>query len=463
MAKKKSGGKLRWVLLVVLVALAAWGIRGAFLLGPEAAITLVTDREAVGPGTEVQAEISEPRFGIVEARIEAVQGSCSSVLAKVTSDVSPSPFNPLAEPANESVRLLARVGRGEPKCLTEGEVTLRVVATRVRGPLRRAAETVSEKVLPVVFRPPTIQVLSSPNYVRQGGSGAVAFRVSDSAVRAGVRVGEHDLRAFPASSGVKGVHFALYGVPFDHGSDRDLRLFAEDEAGNRAEASFVDRFKARPPRRDRIGLGDAFLERVVPAIVAQTPELDGSGSLLEQYQRINGELRVHNRAKIAELSSESGPERLWDGRFLQMANSARKAGYGETRDYTYKGRRVDVQTHLGIDLASVARAPVEAPNHGRVLFADFLGIYGNCLVIDHGQGLVSVLAHLSRIDAAPGQIVEKGEIVGRSGRTGLAGGDHLHLGLFIQGVAVDPIEWFDSTWIRNRIDATLAGYESSAN
>ena len=115
----------------------------------------------------------------------------------------------------------------------------------------------------------------------------------------------------------------------------------------------------------------------------------------------------------------------------------------------YQGEKIDEQTHLGFDLASVAHGPVEAANAGTVIHAAYLGIYGNCIMLDHGLGLMSLYAHMSQIDVAEGQTVRQGEILGKTGKTGLAGGDHLHFSILVQGLAVTPLEWWDPKWVEN--------------
>jgi murein DD-endopeptidase MepM/ murein hydrolase activator NlpD len=107
--------------------------------------------------------------------------------------------------------------------------------------------------------------------------------------------------------------------------------------------------------------------------------------------------------------------------------------------------------HLGFDLAVTAAVQVSAANRGRVLHADYLGIYGNCVVLDHGMGLQSLYAHLSSISVQPGELVERGQMIGRSGMTGLAGGDHLHFSMLLQGRPISPLEWWDSHWIQDRV------------
>ena len=138
-----------------------------------------------------------------------------------------------------------------------------------------------------------------------------------------------------------------------------------------------------------------------------------------------------------------------------MPNGKETASFGEERTYFYSGRVIDHQDHLGYDLAVTKHAPVPAANSGIVVFAGFFGIYGNAVVIDHGYGLQSIYGHLSSIAVTEGQDVSIGDIIGRTGETGLAGGDHLHFGTLLQGLPVDPREWWDGHWIRDRISRKL--------
>jgi murein DD-endopeptidase MepM/ murein hydrolase activator NlpD len=141
----------------------------------------------------------------------------------------------------------------------------------------------------------------------------------------------------------------------------------------------------------------------------------------------------------------------WKGAFLRLPNSARRAGFADHRIYKYKGHIIDRQTHMGIDLASVAQSPVLASNTGKVIFAEGLGIYGKTVIIDHGFGLFSMYSHLSSFNVKKGQMVPKGDIIGRTGVTGLAGGDHLHFGMLVHNTFVNPVEWWDASWIKNNI------------
>jgi murein DD-endopeptidase MepM/ murein hydrolase activator NlpD len=125
------------------------------------------------------------------------------------------------------------------------------------------------------------------------------------------------------------------------------------------------------------------------------------------------------------------------------------------RSLPIRRKKVDQQVHLGYDLAVTQHVPVVAANDGRVVWAADLGIYGNCIVVDHGYGLQSIYGHLSRIDVKPGDMVKKGQTMGHSGSTGLAGGDHLHFSMQVDGVQINPVEWFDAHWIHDRILSKL--------
>ena len=95
-------------------------------------------------------------------------------------------------------------------------------------------------------------------------------------------------------------------------------------------------------------------------------------------------------------------------------------------------------------------------NAGVVLYAADLGIYGNCVIVDHGLGVQSLYAHLSSIEVKEGDRVEKGRVLGRSGMTGLAGGDHLHFTMLVNGQAVNPVEWWDPKWMQDRVLRKIA-------
>jgi murein DD-endopeptidase MepM/ murein hydrolase activator NlpD len=112
-----------------------------------------------------------------------------------------------------------------------------------------------------------------------------------------------------------------------------------------------------------------------------------------------------------------------------------------------------------MDIASTRRAEARAANNGKVIYADYLGIYGNMVLVDHGQGVFSLYSHLSQINAAPGDMVDQQTVLGLTGTTGMAGGDHLHFSMLVNGVFVTPKEWWDQHWIEVTIDEPIAEFK----
>lgn len=453
---QKKPRKLPAILVLLLVAAAALAAWFALRVGPEPTISLVTDWPAIGPATVVTASFAEPSQGLSAIRLEVQQGERTEVLSEdAFAPGSPLPTVLGGGGGTADAALEAVVGTDTMPWLEEGEVVLRATAPRSAGFLRRPQPTIVELKTVVRRRPPRLELVSTQHYVRQGGSGAAVYRVGDTVLRSGVRAGAFEATGFPLEGGGADDRFVLYAIPWDLDDTGEVRLFAEDDAGNRAEQPFLDLFKPIAPRTDTIGVTDDFLARVVPAIASQTPGFDGTGSLLDQYLVINGELRAAELARVADLARSSQPAFLWSGPFLQMPNTALKANFAQTRTYVYDGKAVDRQTHLGLDLASTARAPVPAPNSGVVVFAGWMTLYGNAVIIDHGYGLFSLCGHMASITVAIGDPVTRGQTVGTSGATGLAGGDHLHLEIFVQGQSVDPLEWLDAKWIRDNLASKL--------
>jgi murein DD-endopeptidase MepM/ murein hydrolase activator NlpD len=166
---------------------------------------------------------------------------------------------------------------------------------------------------------------------------------------------------------------------------------------------------------------------------------------------VNRDIRHKNEVEIKKICANSKNAILWNGAFHQLTNSKVEANFADERTYIYKGETIDHQYHLGYDLAVTEKSPIEAANDGVVVFAGDLGIYGNAVIIDHGFGVSTLYAHMSSIGVKVGDTVKKKQIIGRTGDTGLAAGDHLHFAVLVQGVPVLPVEWWDEKWINDKI------------
>jgi murein DD-endopeptidase MepM/ murein hydrolase activator NlpD len=302
--------------------------------------------------------------------------------------------------------------------------------------------------------PPSLQITSTQTYVAQGGCEIVTYRVGESATRDGVRAGSWWFPGYLLPGGGKQDRFALFAVPYNM-TQPNIRLVVGDAAGNEAEMPFIDMFFPKSLKSDTIEVTDGFLNKVVPGIMSQTPEMKDRGNLMDNYLAINRDLRQKDAEILKEFARKSKPAFLWTRPFFMMRNGQVMASFAERRTYRYQNREIDQQDHLGFDLAVTKQAPVPAANDGIVIYARFFGIYGNAVVIDHGYGMQSIYGHLSSIAVTEGQKIARGATIGKTGETGLAGGDHLHYCTLLQGLPVNPVEWWDGHWIKDRISRKL--------
>ncbi len=132
------------------------------------------------------------------------------------------------------------------------------------------------------------------------------------------------------------------------------------------------------------------------------------------------------------------PAREWDGKFTAPADAAISDVYGSQRIFNGKAQR----PHWGLDFRVPTGTPVAAMNSGTVLLARFLYFEGNCVVIDHGQGLLTLYFHLSELKVKEGDPVKRGQEIGLSGGTGRATGPHLHVAVRWQNINLDPARLF---------------------
>ena len=450
----ESGRILAKALIVMVLAGGiAFLAVAAFRAGPAPQIAAEPAGGSIGRNKTVTVTVTEPARGLSRVKAELIVGERVTPVTEKTYQ----PGSPwwLRGGGTASDTLTLQIGRDAIKDLKAGPATLRVTAEGSPAWLRQAPATVRELAFQVRLTPPSLGVTSTFHYARQGGAEAVVYRAGESSAKDGVQAGEVWFPGFPLPGGGPQDRFAFFAVPYDMADPSRVKLTAADDADNQSQVTFIDQFTVRRPVEGTIDLSDAFLNKVVPAIMSQTPELSDAGGLLENYLAINRDLRQSNAAALVELSSKSRPQFLWSKSFLPMPNAKVMAPFAEQRTYVYQGRPVDHQVHLGFDLAATRAVPVPASNDGVVALARFFGIYGNTVVVDHGYGLQSLYAHLSAIDVKEGQEVKRGETLGRTGDTGLAGGDHLHFSILIAGQPVNPQEWWDAHWIRDRVARKL--------
>jgi murein DD-endopeptidase MepM/ murein hydrolase activator NlpD len=441
----------RLLALALVVAVGAWFWAGRSE-GPR--LELRQPAQYIGQsGTlELIAEAPGGQFTRLDVSIE--QGGRTLPLFSVD---QPQPGQ-VRQDSADRLYVMRPIGKNAVPELQSGPA--RIVVQAARPVLYGFREAVSETARDVEVKldPPRVGVLSTIHYVNLGGAEFVVYSTTPADVESGVRVGDRDYPGFPASgAGITAdasAKVAFFGLLHDQDLTTPVQVYARDAAGNEAVAPLGHRAFPKAFQRSRIPLDDAFLQKVVPAIAATTPDMKLSTApddLLASFLRINGELRRRNNETIQELARKTAPQMLWSGIFTPLVNASVEARFADNRTYVYDGKEVDRQVHLGFDLAVTERIPVLAAQAGRVLHAGDLGIYGNCVIVDHGLGVQSLYAHLSSMDVKEGDTVTNGQQLGRSGTTGLAAGDHLHFTMLLHGRPVNAVEWWDPKWTADRV------------
>jgi murein DD-endopeptidase MepM/ murein hydrolase activator NlpD len=444
-----------FVVFLVIVAGVAGGAYYVAGRGAPPRITIGKPDRAIGQigSLEVTAEAPNARFTSLTIALEQSGRTIPLFTLEGGSKTG------LTQIDRNRVMISSPIGKQSLPELQAGPARIVVTAARPSFLNLRTLSASANKDIQVRLEPPRITIVSTHHYVNHGGSEMVVYRVTPPDAASGVRVGEIEYPGFRVSGADPPLKAAFFALLYDQDLNARIQAFARDEAGNETKASFVDNVFEKPFKKSRIELDDAFVDRVVPEILEHSPELKlaapSGGDMLPAFLKINGELRRLNADRIASFASKTSPTRLWEGPFVQLGNSQVEARFADHRTYFYKGQEVDRQVHLGFDLAVTTRIPVVAANAGTVVNASWLGIYGNCIIIDHGMGVQSLYGHLSSFDVKVGDTVARGQTIGRSGMTGLAGGDHLHFTMLVAGHMVTPVEWWDPHWIADRIERKL--------
>lgn len=151
----------------------------------------------------------------------------------------------------------------------------------------------------------------------------------------------------------------------------------------------------------------------------------------------------HEFDRVDAFKQLVSPDRHWSGALLRPSQGRVSSEYGVRR--YYNGEFAENYYHRGVDYAAPTGSPVVAPAAGHIRLvgrvSDGFELHGNTIGIDHGQGLLSIMIHLSRIDVNEGDFVRAGQRIGAIGSTGASTGPHLHWGLYMNQVAIDPVPW----------------------
>lgn len=426
--EKKRGGRFKKILILLLIPFVLLML--SYLIYQ---IFIVPSPEIIGiEGLKMLPEEKEVSFTVKDAReveVSISQGIKSVPLLKTDQDISEKTYSVEVKP-----RALG---------LNEGKA---VVIFKAKGGWFKKTELSQDVQIDTV--PPKLSLIHAPHLLKQGMAGVVILKAVG-ADNVYVKNNDRIFKGYPLNENNE--YIVMVGASYDQPVKSTYYAVSEDAAGNRNIKALPTLVKTGKHKQSRIEISDDFLRRVILPLTNTEPD----GDLVKAFREVNEVWREKDAEKISEISSGSKGEKLWKGRFIQLKNSKVMAIYGDKREYVYGGRVISRSVHLGYDLASVSHADVEAANSGIVKYAGELGIYGNAVIIDHGFGLMSLYGHLSEIDVEEGQEVKKGEVIAKTGSTGLAGGDHLHFGILVNGVEVSPLYWWDGRWIERSIERYL--------
>ena len=449
-APKRSGRIVKKLaLLILLLAVIAGGyftIPKFEWKAPQIKVTPDTDVLALKP---LEVEVTEQGTGLQSFTVILIAGGTEHTLINEEYD---QPIMQKKVPVALSSKLTG---------VKEGPAVLRVSA-RDRSLFRffRPNETVVEKKLTIDITPPTLELIADDPYINFGGVGLIAYKPSADTVSSGVKIGKYFFPGYKGQTKQAGTYLVFFAHPYDVPEQEKAVLLAADKAGNTREMALAYTLKNVKYKKSTIPIGDEFIQSKVSPLVTDIAVRQKTPK--EIFISVNRALRQQNDDTIRTVGQKSTDKMLWSGAFSQLTNSKVEANFADARTYTYQGENIDNAYHLGFDLSVTKRYPVEASNSGVVAFIGPLGIYGNTVIIDHGLGLTTLYGHLSSIDVKEGETVKQKQIVGKTGETGLAVGDHLHFGVYLNGVAVLPIEWWDDKWIRDNVTPKLDGVAPQA-
>ncbi|MHB8091499.1 MAG: M23 family metallopeptidase [Syntrophales bacterium] len=429
--------------LVLLHAAGAWWFFGTIGEKGKPAVKIGAEAGFIGRQKTISVVFSDKGQGLRHTEISITQDNIPHVLSTID--------YPDKNTATKKVALTIDTAALK---LHDGPAVIKASAID-RSVWKNSTEIATPTQIDLL--PPQIYLQTAQNHINIGGAGVVSYNLSEPVSRTGVQAGGIFYPAYKTTLAGKEAYVAYFALPDEAppgGGAWQIAALAVDNAGNETLNTIPTLIKKKKFHSDKIILSDDFLNRKMPEFQASLPELRGK-TPLETFTIINTATRAANLKTIQAAGEKTEGRPLWNGPFLRMKDAAPRAFFGDRRTYFYNGRQISESVHNGVDLASLAHASIQAANDGIVRFAGAIGIYGNSVIIDHGMGLSTLYSHMSSILVKPEQTVKKGEAIGVSGMTGLAGGDHLHFGVAINGQFIDPVEWWDPHWIADNITKKL--------
>lgn len=318
-------------------------------------------------------------------------------------------------------------------------------------------DTIKKKLtLTISTQKPVIEIIASSNKINYGGSALVIFKVNSFDIKElKISNGSENFKAFPfLKEGYYAVILA-WGV-----QNRSFRatISATDSALNNKIIT-IPLIKIPIKYADStLKLKEEFLEDKMQSLIESIDRTypESIQSNFAKFRYINEKVRLEDEEMIRFVTTQNLDSTSpltppnWD-KFVPLKSYVIVGRFGDSRTYVSSKGEKSLSVHLGLDIASIKNDQIFNSNVGKVLLAKQLGVYGKTILINHGFGLSTLYSHLDQISVSQGEVVYSGSILGLSGQTGWAFGDHLHFGVLIQGIPVRCAEWLDSKWIQHNI------------
>ncbi len=319
-------------------------------------------------------------------------------------------------------------------------------------------QTISNSKIIIDKKSPVANVITNSYLLRQGGSGVIIVEINDENLK-DYYISFNDKEIFELFPFYKKNYFiSIITWPIDIKEFKKVNVVAVDLAGNKTEAKVPFYIKEFKEKIDNIKISDDFVNNISKHVL-ENSDMNVPSSIVDIFIKTNKELREKNVKTIREVVKKNlvnDMKTSFDIKpFVRLPNAATFAQFGERRHYFYGEEKIDEAWHLGMDWASVKRAEVQVTNPGKVIFKDYLGIYGDTVIIDHGLGVGTLYAHTSSINVEVNDEVKAGQHIANTGATGAVFGDHLHFGVLVQGIEVNPNEWLDYTWMKTNVTKTI--------
>lgn len=301
---------------------------------------------------------------------------------------------------------------------------------------------------------PEVRIIAMSNKITKGGSAAVVFYANDeNLANISLSNGFQNFVAFPF---VK-EHYYVAIIPWSiHNPTFRGLIIAQDKAGNVKKSSIGFAKYFRNYRTSNLTLKNSFIDGKIAEIIENINEipLEEFKSKIAMFNYVNQTIRNRDESRINTKILNLNTETLKDNInvFKPLKDSVIVGLFGDHRKFSFEKQQVGESYHLGTDLVDTKNAPITSSNDGVVVLAEGLGVYGNTIVVEHGLGISTLYSHISEMYVKEGDIVKKGDIIARTGVSGLTFGEHLHFGVLVQGIFVLSNEWLDTKWLKTNIN-----------